>query len=226
VTVSFRAVDSSGNVSTGTARLTVVKGAAPFQPPVDRIPPGNITHVGFEVSDRSVTLSWKFSGDRDADHVVVYRSLPDGRGAAAIASTKVTQFTDRGLKNGRTYRYVIVEYDRAGNRSAGVAVIAVPRAPSLVRPPLGATVHGAPVLQWIQASSATYYNVQLFRDGQKVFTSWPTQNRLALPHSWVIADIKVELRPGHYAWFVWPGYGRLADKRYGNLLGRSTFVVS
>jgi hypothetical protein len=91
---------------------------------------------------------------------------------------------------------------------------------------LGATVHGAPVLQWIQASSATYYNVQLFRDGQKVFTSWPTQNRLALPHSWVIGDIKVELRPGHYAWFVWPGYGRLADKRYGNLLGRSTFVVS
>jgi hypothetical protein len=224
--VIFRAVDAAGNVATGLSTLTVVRGKAPFQPPVDRTPPGNVTHVGFAVGDRSVVLNWKLSSDRDADHVVVYRSLPDGSATVAIAALKDTQFTDRGLKNGRTYRYVIVEYDRVGNRSAGVAVIAVPHALALVRPPLGATVHRAPVLQWRSAPQASYYNVQLFRDQQKVFTSWPTRNRLALPASWVTGDIKDELRPGHYAWFVWPGFGRPADKRYGSLLGRSTFTVS
>ena len=225
-TVTFRAVDLSGNVATATATLTIVAGAAPTQPVTDRVAPHDVKRVQFEVSDHTVALTWAPSGDKDADHVAVYRSRADGKALSVIGTTKLNRFTNGGLTDGETYRYVIVQYDHAGNRSAGVAVIAVPRALSLVRPLLGATVRGAPVLlMWVPALRATYYNVQLFRGKQKVFTSWPTRNRVTLGASWPFGKATMTLRPGQYTWFVWPGFGRYKDRRYGALLGQSTFVV-
>ena len=225
-TVTFRAVDLSGNVATATATVTIVSGAAPTQPVTDRVAPHDVKRVQFEVSDHTVALTWAPSGDKDADHVAVYRSRADGKALSVIGTTKLNRFTNAGLTDGETYRYVIVQYDHAGNRSAGVAVIAVPRAVSLVRPLLGATVRGAPVLlMWVPAPHASYYNVQLFRGKQKVFTSWPTRNRVTLGASWSFGKATVTLRPGQYTWFVWPGFGRYKDRRYGALLGQSTFVV-
>ena len=179
----------------------------------------------FTVSDGSVTLHWKRAPDKDADHVVVIRSHPDGAGASTVARTKATQVTDRGLRNGTVYRYVIVQYDRAGNRSAGIAVIASPKANALVLPLFGTTIRVAPTLHWLQYPRATYYNVQLFRNGRKVLTAWPSTNRLTLTSSWLFAKTVVKFGPGRYTWFVWPGLGLVKDRHYGELLGQSWFVV-
>src|SRR5205823_6097331 len=134
-TVTFRAVDPSGNTVTGKATLTVVAGQAPFQPPVDRIPPHDVRNVTFTVSDGPVTL------------------------------------------------------------------------------------------HWLQYPRATYYNVQLFRNGRKVLTAWPSTNRLTLTSSWLFAKTVVKFGPGRYTWFVWPGLGLVKDRHYGELLGQSWFVV-
>ena len=69
-------------------------------------------------------------------------------------------------------------------------------------------------LRWRAAAGARYYNVQVFRGSKRVSSSWP-----ARPH------LRLRLRPGRYRWYVWPGYGPLADHAYGHALGRSTFRV-
>jgi hypothetical protein len=43
--------------------------------------------------------------------------------------------------------------------------------------------------------------------------------------SWVYAGRTQRLVPGIYYWVVWPSFGRQMAKRYGPLLGVSTFSV-
>ena len=34
------------------------------------------------------------------------------------------------------------------------------------------------------------------------------------------------LAPGRYRWYVWPGFGARAERRFGRLVGSRSFVVS
>ena len=82
-----------------------------------------------------------------------------------------------------------------------------------------------PLLRWRPFRGATYYNVQLYRVGQKVLSRWPTRTRLQLTRTWSFRGTRYRLRPGTYSWFVWPGYGKPAAARYGKILLRGRFVV-
>ena len=84
----------------------------------------------------SGSLSWQ-SEMSGASRVGVIRSRPDGAGASTVARTEATQVTDRGLRNGTVYRYVIVQYDRAGNRSAGGPCRRLPRDDARLSPEPG-----------------------------------------------------------------------------------------
>ena len=106
---------------------------------------------------------------------------------------------------------------RAGEFKPGSA------ANPLVAPADGAHVTSPPTLHWRRAPSATYYNVQLYRNGQKIFSSWPGSNHLTLQRQWVFRGRSFTLTPGAYRWYVWPGFGPHRAQKYGSPLGSSTF---
>jgi len=121
--------------------------------------------------------------------------------------------------------------DRHGNAARAsftitVAVVrAARRATALLSPAAGARVPGPPVLVWRRVPRATFYNLQLYRNGRKILTSWPTRPRLALRNSWRHEGRRFLLKRGTYTWLVWPAFGTKAVPRYGKMLGQSTFRV-
>ena len=156
------------------------------------------------------------------------RGLP--RSGRAGAGTRVSRglqrrFVDRRVANGVRYRYVVVAFDRAGNRSRGVVRLARPVALLLRAPRPNARVSTPPLLRWTPVRSASYYNVQVWRGGRKVLSAWPEGAQVQLPRAWTFEGRRYRLTRGVYTWYVWPGIGAKALARYGPMLGRSSFVV-
>jgi hypothetical protein len=120
-----------------------------------------------------------------------------------IYSGTGTHATDRRLRNGVRYRYVVTVVDQAGNATA-TRLSAVPTASSL-RPVNGSLVVGPPRLRWGPAKGARYYNVQLMRKGRKILSMWPRGTHLQLPAVWTFRGKSHRLTPGAYRWYVWPG---------------------
>jgi hypothetical protein len=97
---------------------------------------------------------------------------------------------------------------------------------ALLSPTAGARVKRPPLLTWRKVARAKYYNVQVYRGKVKVFSRWPTRTRLQLQSRWKFQGRTRKLTAGTYRWYVWPGYGSPAARRYGALLGQSTFIVA
>ena len=193
-----------------------------------------------EVTSRGVVLKWTTSKDTHAI-AVVRRPGMSGRKLSTIYNGKARTFTDRRLKTGLKYRYTITAYDEAGNAAVkGLAhkaeplddeapvtkpAVAKPAAkPSLTRPALTGPAAGArltvpPLLAWGAVARASYYNVQLYRNGRKVLTVWPRRRPFSLQRTWRFDGRTYELTPGTYRWYVWPGFGARSANRYGKLLG-------
>jgi len=202
------------------------------------VPPKNVADVSAKAGNRSVTIRWTNPPDADFDHVTVTREPgTDGTDGTEIYEGASTTLTDTLLTVGTQYRYLIVTYDKAGNHSAGVAVVVVGREQLLVSPRDGASVTRPPTLRWLRVSGATYYNVQLWRlpkrsgegaaatPGTKVYSVWPSKNAVKLKRKWKYAGKRYKLTPGTYRWYVWPGMGPRAKNTYGELIGESDFVV-
>jgi hypothetical protein len=75
-------------------------------------------------------------------------------------------------------------------------------------------------------NGATYYNVQLFRGKKKILSRWPKSTHLQLPARWTFNGRVMRLTPGSYRWYVWPGFGKRAAKRYGRLLVKRQLTVT
>ena len=151
----------------------------------------------------SVVLNLKRPPRSPADGATVYKGL----GTAAVLR----------LKAGATGYVALFAYDRNGNVSSPARKV-VSLAPLIpLRPTTGSSVTSAPRLTWKPQSGAQYYNVQLYRNGSRVFTAWPDEAALSIPRS--------RLLPGTYVWFVWPAVKRGgAAPVFGKLIGRATFV--
>jgi hypothetical protein len=195
--------DVAGNASAGASFALRYDATAPHLAAVTATP-GN----------RTVALSWMSSPDTTG--VEIRRS-----GKLAYQGSGL-RFTDTGLENGTLYRYTLTAYDEARNK-AEYTVTARPSTP-LVSPPAGAKVSAPPRLVWTSVPNATYYNVQLWRRG-RILSAWPVRSSFRLTRTWTYAGRRHKLLPGRYRWYVWPGYGRRASKRFGPLLGASSFVV-
>jgi len=228
-TVTCTAKDAHGNSATTSFKVTVI----------DSTPPPTVVKLTARAADDAVTVRWHRPSGSDFVSVVVTRS-PGLRGAPSsiVYKGSDTTFTDEAVKAGVKYRYTVVSVDRVGNRSQGAVATAAlaapkkpqqptkPEAPSPLQPPDGTQVTEPPLLRWKTTPNATYYNVQLYRDGKKVFSTWPEQNRLQLTASWTYGGIRRTLDAGAYRWYVWPGFGDLAAAKYGKLIGTSTFVFA
>ena len=189
-------------------------GASSFSLRYDATAP-TLSGVRVKPGNRTATLTWTASADTA---VVELR-----RSGRLVYRGSGNRFTDTGLENGVRYRYTLTGYDEAGN-TARAGVVARPSSP-LYAPAAGAKVSAPPRLAWKTVPNATYYNVQLWRRG-RIFSAWPSRPSVQLPRTWSYGGRRHRLTPGRYRWYVWPGYGRRAEKRFGGLLGASSFIVT
>ncbi len=203
---------------------TVDTSPAPV-PTIDLTPPGAVRRATARAGDRAVTLTWAMPETPGIASVLIRRSVSGDPKATIVYRGLRTTFTSRGLLNGITYHFALIGIDRAGNASRPVFLSATPKANLLVGPQSGARVLEPPLLRWAPAARAAYFNVQLYRNGTKILSAWPDVARFQLAPRWSYRGHTFTLRPGVYTWFVWPGIGPRADVRYGELLGRSGFVV-
>ena len=177
--------------------------------------------------DKSVSLSWRRPADADFDHVDVFRAeARPGSDEVRVYSGPKVGVVDGAVANGVQYRYVVVAVDTSGNRSGGISVVASPQASLLVRPKDAARLKSPPKLTWKRVAGASYYNVQLWRDGVKLLSAWPLGTSFQLKRRWAHQGHRFQLTRGTYRWYVWPGIGARADVRYGTILGRQTFTVT
>ena len=227
-TVTFRATDASGNTTTKSAIVRVATGG-PTAPigvtSVDRVPPGDVTSLAARAGDRVVSLTWGMPADADIDRVAITRTSPSEEEVVYTVRSGTT-YRDTRVANGTEYRYLVVVFDRAGNRSAGVAAVATPKARLLLAPTDGRRVTSRPLLVWARVAGATYYNVQLYRGAKKVLSVWPSRTRFRIPSTWRFSGRRYRLTAGRYRWYVFPGFGARSAVRYGTVLGESSFVFA
>jgi hypothetical protein len=208
--VAGTCTDLAGNVGSGTLALAY-----------DATPP-QLLKLSSKATNHGVVLKWAASAD--TQRMQVTRS--PGKGAKSLqvvyAGTAKT-FPDKGLRVGKRYRYTVTAFDAAANQAS--RTIKVTATGALLTPAPGERVTGRPRLTWAPTRGASYYNVQLVRNGT-ILSVWPRTASLTLPRSWVFHGHRYRLHRGVYRWYVWPGFGPLAAARYGGLLGRSSFLVA
>jgi hypothetical protein len=231
LTISFFAKDASGNVAVKQSTLIVLPQPPAGTPPLVIPPaptiPAQPANVKVTPLDRAVRIQWSAGGRQ----VMVTRSTSATRSLTAVGDERVvytgtgSNYTDRGLTNGVEYRYLVMAVDAAGNHSAGVAAVIVPRRNLLRSPNDGARLKKAPTLLWAVDAEAQYYNAQLLLNGKKILSVWPLRPAYVLKKSWKFEGRMYTLKPGVYTWFVWPGYGARSAVHYGELMGTRTFRI-
>ncbi len=197
--------DLAGN-SQSSATVSVVVGN----------PPAHVDVLTARPLDHRVVITWNNPPDPDFLRVVVRR------GTSIVYQGQGESLDDRGLYNGTVYTYTFTAVDSAGNVSPARAVKVEPRG-KLLNPRDGGVVRTAPVLKWAKVTRATYYNVQLWRNGRKILSRWPTRPTYELRMRWRYGGRVRNLRDGTYLWYVWPGFGDRDRGRYGRMLGSATF---
>ena len=211
---SVRAQDAVGNFSSAVTHTWTIDTTAPE------------TTLGSKpkLTTSTAAASFSFTASEEG----TFECRLDGSPFALCASPK----SYGGLGKG-AHRFEVRAIDLAGNADAtpalhGWTIAVATRATSasaLLAPRSGARVTQPPLLVWRRLAKARYYNVQVFRGRVKIFTAWPTRAQLRLHARWKFQGRERRLKPGVYQWYVWPGYGPPAVRRYGSMLGQSSFTV-
>jgi hypothetical protein len=182
------------------------------------------TLSGFAVESRDGAdiVSWKSSSP---DDVATVSRTPRGGRTATVFHGAAAMFVDKGIKPGLEYRYSVQTADQAGNESKRLSGLALPKVVTLHNRGYVPRTAGAPVLRLPTVAGTSYYHVQLFRRGVRIYAAWPLRPQLALRTSWKWAGRRYSLTPGRYRWFAWAGLGRRSAGRY-KLLGSAEFIVA
>jgi hypothetical protein len=204
-------VDKAGNVSSAFGYGLSYDATAPA-----------VTGLTAAAGDRRVAVTWRAPGDVAALEVVRTPGLRSAS-SSVVFQGPGRKFEDTAVKNGERYVYSVRVRDAAGNWDDGT-VAALPR-PHLVSPARLMALRQPPVLRWTPVRRATYYNVQLFRDGRKVLSAWPEKARYQLKKRWSYGGKRRRLAPGKYRWLVFPGYGPRSKSNYGERLGPTSFRI-
>jgi hypothetical protein len=215
---TVKPTDTLGNPGVSAAFSWWVDGTAPE------------TTVASAPAARTTTVSATFTFS--ANEPSSFECKLDAGAFAPCSSPK----THTGLTRA-AHSFEVRAIDAAGNVDATPAVhrwtiVAAPvttrrtrAALALLAPRAGARVTSPPLLRWRRIPRASYYNVQLFRGSVKILSAWPTRARLQLRARWTYLGRQRRLTAGKYRWYVWPGYGKASLRRYGRVLGGSTFKV-
>jgi hypothetical protein len=161
--------------------------------------------VAADLARVSVVMNSRRPPRDGTDGTVVYRGL----GTSIVLTLRVGQM-----------RYLaLFAADSSGNVSAAARRVVSLASLVPLRPLSGSFVSAAPLLAWKPTKGASYYNVQLFRNGKRVLVAWPSQPAYRIPAG--------TLLPGTYVWYVWPALeATRVTPRFADLIGRATFVYS
>jgi HYR domain len=191
---------------------------------VDLTSPLRVVGFSARAGHRVVTLSWTKPIDVDYERVRIWRKRARANAWKRLADrVRADSFTDRTVSNHVRYLYRIRSFDHAGNRSRAATVSAWPT--PILWPRYDAVVHSPPVVDWRSVRNATYYNMQVWRDGRKLLSVWPLVSRYRLRSSWTFKGKRHMLSGGRVTVYVWPGFGPKAAVRYGPLYGRTRFTL-
>jgi hypothetical protein len=81
------------------------------------------------------------------------------------------------------------------------------------------------VFIWPAVRKASFYKVEFFRRGRRVFEALASTPRFELPLRWVYRGRRYRLVEGSYSWRVSPAFGPRSRLRYGNPIIRSIWVA-
>ena len=207
--------DAAGNAAEAGQRFQYDATAPALAKTEAKIDKG-VARIGWERAGDVVEVELLRSpGINGAKSTIVYR----GNGAA---------FVDKTVKASIRYRYEISVADLAGNvttKAVMAEAAGASKNTSLLAPATGSVVKAPPLLRWKAVKGATFYNVQLYRNGRKLLSTWPGAAKLKLARTWTYAGKRYRLQPGVYKWYVWGARGTRAKPVYGKVLGSSTFTV-
>lgn len=213
--------DGAAATVTGTCRDQAGNvGSRVFPLRYDASPP-SLARLSAEPGDRQVRVRLRAP---DAVRTEIRRTPGLRRASESVVYAGPPRaFRDRRVRNGRRYEYTLAAVDEAGNLAQrGLAATPGRR---LLAPARGARLTRPPLLRWTRIRGARFYNVQLFRGGQKLRSSWPHRPQLRLQRRWKFMGRRFRLRPGRYAWYVWPARGTRSRPDFGRAIGRRTFVI-
>lgn len=201
---------AAGETTTRRFRVTVVD----TTPPTVSIPPSKV--VKTTQRQGAIVTFAATATDRVDGAVATACSVASGTRFPLGVTTVTCIANDRRGNAGSASFNVTVTLVRTAKRSTR---------PTLFAPRAGARVSGPPMLRWRAVPKARFYNAQVYRNGRKILSLWPSRSRVKMTRSWQHAGRTFRLRPGVYTWYVWPGFGTLANPRFGKLLGQSSFRV-
>jgi hypothetical protein len=187
----------------------------------DATPP-QLSSLSVQSTDGANIVHWKSSSPNDV--AAISRVARGSRSERSLFSGTAADFVDKKIQDGVEYRYNVRTFDQAGNASQARTVLAFPKVVSLGKNAYTPRTTAQPILTWPARRGASYYHVQLFRNGKRILAAWPLKTELALRPHWRWAGRRYRLAPAQYAWFVWAGFGPRTAARY-KLIGHSTFIV-
>jgi hypothetical protein len=187
----------------------------------DATPP-QLSAVSVRSTDGANIVRWKSSSAKDV--AVISRVARGSRTELGLFDGPGAGFVDKKIHDGVEYHYAVRTFDQAGNASEVRTVLALPKVLPLGRVAYTPRAAGPPILSWPARRGASYYHVQLFRNGKRILAVWPQKTQFALRTHWRWAGRQYRLAPGQYAWFAWAGFGARPAARY-KPLGHSTFIV-
>jgi hypothetical protein len=82
-----------------------------------------------------------------------------------------------------------------------------------------------PIFSWVAVRGAAYFDFELFRGSERVFTARPRQPRLTLPSTWTYAGRRYSRAPGSYRWLVRPVFVANRKTRYGPAIVSAKLVL-
>ena len=169
-----------------------------------------------------VTLRWQNPAAADLQRVVAVLNLrrqPRDRTDGTVIYSGLRPSTAFKLRAGANGYVALFAVDRSGNVSKPARRTVSLASLIPLRPLTGSKVVAAPRLTWKATEGTAYYNVQVFRNGKRILTDWPSQASFTLPTTL--------LEPGTYTWFVWPALkGKGSSATFGDLIGRATFIYA
>jgi hypothetical protein len=148
------------------------------------------------------------------DRPVVITDASSGDGAASAEETGAPHTGPTRRKTG--------SQKRARRRPQSPP--GAPPAPAKPRPRAPRSIPATRTFVWPPQPRATFYRVEFFKRGRKVFQASPATPRLTLPPSWIYRGRRFRLTRGTYQWRVRPAFGRRPG-RLGAQITRSTWIV-
>jgi hypothetical protein len=224
-TTTYAGPDGPAVAPAGTCRDAAGNTGAPvpFTFAYDATAP-TLADVAATLSDRTATVRW--TPGADAQQVAVVRRPGDAgtlsRTVLDLAPGTTREVADGPLAAGTAYTWTVTVADVAGNATSAITTATVPARSTKASATTtkSSNARRRTVLRWRARRGAKYYNLQLFRNGRKILSAWPTRPHYTLKTAWRYRGHRQRLVPGRYRWFVWPGYGTRSEHRYGKLVAR------